>query len=36
MIYANTGEANAENNELEDAFSEGVIQDKITKVEDIL
>lgn len=34
MIYANTGEANAENNELEDAFSEGVIQDKITKVED--
>jgi hypothetical protein len=32
MIYANTGEVNAENNELEDAFSEGVIEDKITKV----
>ena len=31
MIYANTGEVNAENNELEDAFS-GVIEDKITKV----
>ena len=34
MIYANTGEVNAENNELEDAFSEGVIEDKITKVKD--
>ena len=34
MIYANTGEVNAENNELEDAFSGGVIEDKITKVKD--
>jgi hypothetical protein len=34
MIYANTGEVNAENIELENAVSEGVIEDKITKVED--
>lgn len=34
MIYANTGEVNAANNELEVAFNEGVTEDKITKVED--